>query len=175
MSKVHKTDIEFKKWVGEFVIAFSELEHGIAQLCALSNRLDNSTYDADMVRFTGMRTIDKLNFLSKSLADHYPELAVIWKDHKTKLDRLNHERRFIVHGIYFYTIGEEVPALIKVGKSDKRARFSGKYVKISELKRMCNELHYLNSGENGINGELWEKLLLKRHEIRTSLNPTKEE
>lgn len=157
VSDIVEVDNEFKRWVGEFVIAFSQLEHGIAELCTMSKNINNDTYEEDMVTFIGMKTSDKLKTLSNQLKDNYPDLIEIWAELKPKIDRLNHERRFIVHGIYFYTIGDDVPALIKVGRRNN-TRLDGKRITISKMKGLCNEVYQLISGKNGVNGEFWEKL-----------------
>lgn len=148
MKTILKNDQEFKHAIGSFIIAFSELEFGLAFLCSMTE-FDIRRKDEYIVKFIGYTFEKKLEHLSNFISEQLTELQPIWEDLKIEIGVLNRERRFLVHGFMSYGLPKEtITTHIKEGK-----KITSKTHTIKEIKDFTDRLYHLNTGKNGINGE----------------------
>lgn len=143
-----KKDQLFKEAIGEFVINFSELESGIADLCWLikpeefESKLHLLNMDLSKKRKTLTRLISKLTS---------SEIKEIWSKANSKIGDLNEYRRYIIHGIYFYHIPNDI---IKSAIPPKHKSLTNELT-ASKIIQLAKKLIDLNTGENGLKGEFY--------------------
>ena len=143
-------DRKFKHQIGEFIIAFSELEYGLADLCSMTE-FDLRKKDDYFVNHVGLPFEKKVITLSNFISENLPELTEIWEELKKEITELNGDRRFIAHGFIQYFLPFEsstTATYVKKGKTLAKKELNSKI-----LKDLTNRLHHLNTGKNGINGE----------------------
>jgi len=140
-------DRNFKAAIGAFIIAFSELEYGLAHLGVMSE-FDIRKKDDYLLKHIGYPFERKVKNLTGFIEENMNELKPIWDNLKVEIGQLNRERRFIAHGFNQYFLPKEsITTYIKEGKTLK-----SKDLNIKTIKELTNRLHHLNTGENGING-----------------------
>lgn len=148
---LQKKDQLFKEAVGEFVINFSELESGIADLCWLfkpaefENKLEVLTMDLSKKRKVLTKLITQLS---------NQEIEKIWSKLNSKIGELNEYRRHVIHGIYSYYIpNDKIKSEIPLKNKSMSNQFT-----ISKINQLSMKLMDLNTGKNGLNGEFYLKL-----------------
>jgi len=148
MKTIIQTDKEFKEAIGAFVIAFSELEFGLAHLGTMTE-FDLRKKEKYLITHMGYSFEQKVKSLTAFIEEHLSEIKPIWDIIKNEIGQINSERRFIVHGLVQYFLPKEsITAYIKQGKAINKKELS-----ISTIKELTNRIYHLNTGENGINGE----------------------
>jgi len=148
MRSIIENDKEFKEAIGAFIIAFSELEFGLAQLGTMTE-FNLQKKDSYLIRHMGYSFSQKVKNLTDYITEHLAEIKPIWDDLKKEIDELNRERRFIAHGfIQYFLSGETKTTYIKEGK-----KLTSKKHDIKSIKVLTNRLHHLNTGKNGVCGE----------------------
>ena len=144
---ISKNDKEFKEEIGAFVIAFSELEFGIAFLCAMTE-FDLRKKDEYIHKYLGFTFERKLQHLTSFISENLNELEPIWSKIKVEIGQINRERRFLVHGFMKYHLPiETITTHIK-----EKSNITTKKQSIEEIRELVNRLDNLKTGENGING-----------------------
>ena len=157
MDDIFKTDKELKEAIGAFVIAFSELEFGLALLGTLTES-DVSKSNSYLLKHMGNSFKEKTKVIDEYIKEDLNELQEIWQDIKVEIGQLNRERRFIVHGFIQYALPKEnVKTYIKESKKLIEQTHTP-----DSLKKLTTRLHYLNTGEQGINGNFWVAFRLAR-------------
>lgn len=142
-------DKEFKEAIGAFIIAFSELEYGLADLGSMTefDLRKKSEYFIKHVGFPFERKVSNLtSFIEEQLSDLKPE----WDELKVEIGQINYERRFIAHGFRQYFLPHEsstTSTYIKKGKKLVERKHDPK-----TIKELTNRIYHLNTGKNGING-----------------------
>lgn len=138
----------YKEAIGSFVIAFSQVEYGLAFLCSVAD-FDLRKKDENLVKYVGFSFQQKMDHLTLFVKEQMPEIASTWDKLKDELYKINAERRYLVHGIMQYYIPKESISTVIKGKNG----MVSKEFKLEEIKKLTNSLHELNSGKNGISGE----------------------
>lgn len=176
MSTIFEKDKKFKEAIGAFIIAFSELEYGLAHLGALTE-FDLRKRDNYLLTHIGNTFERKVKILTEFIDGNLTELKPIWDELKGEIGQLNRERRFIAHGFNQYFLpNESITTYIKEGK-----KLSSKELTVDNINKLTNRLHHLNTGENGINGEFhtlftktrinkWNELVNDDNKIVYSVN-----
>jgi hypothetical protein len=148
MIDVWKNDKEFKEAIGAFIIAFSELEYGLAFLCSMTE-FDLRFKDSYLVKYIGFSFEQKVRILTEFIDENLAEIKLIWDKLKGEIGQLNRERRFLAHGFMtYYLPNETITTYVKEG-----GKIVQKKQTLQEIKSLTNKLQHVNTGENGINGE----------------------
>jgi hypothetical protein len=148
LRNLFQNDKEFKQAIGSFIIAFSELEFGLAFLCSMTE-FDVRKKDEYITKYLGFTFDRKMQHLSEFISENLQELKPIWQKLKIEIGQLNRERRFLVHGFMtYYLPHESITTHVK-----ENGKLTTKKQTLEEIKSFTNRLHHLNTGENGINGE----------------------
>lgn len=148
MSDIFENDKKFKQAIGAFMIAFSELEYGLAYLGAFTE-FDLRKREDYLLKHIGNSFTNKMKNITSYIKNYLPELKDVWDIQKNKIELLNNERRFVAHGIVNYSLpNETIMTYVKNG-----AKLSSREYDIETIKRLTKELSYLSTGKNGINGE----------------------
>lgn len=148
MIDIFENDKKFKEAIGAFIIAFSELEYGLAFLGVLTE-FDLRKRDENLLTHIGYSFENKKKNITNYIETYLPELKPTWDIQKKKIEELNRERRFIAHGFSSYSLPREsITAFVKEGKQLSSRKFD-----LETIKRLTNEIRHLNTGKNGINGE----------------------
>lgn len=140
----------YKEAIGSFVIAFSQVEYGLAFLCSMSD-FDLSKRDENLFKYVGFGFQQKMDHLNSFINDRMPEIVSTWNELRPVLNLINSERRYLVHGIPQYFIPNEFIRTIIKGKRG----MIFKTFTLEEIKKLTNSLHELNTGKNGISGEFY--------------------
>ena len=149
MNNIFETDRKFKEAIGAFMIAFSQLEYGLAFIGVLTE-FDLRKREQSLLSHIGNSFEKKVRNVTNYIDNNsLSELKEIWDIQKGRIGQLNRERRFIAHGFASYSLPREnITTHIK----ENNKLVSRKY-DIETLKKLTNELNHLNTGKNGINGE----------------------
>lgn len=148
MTDIWKNDKDFKEAIGGFIIAFSELEFGLAFLCALTE-FDPRQKDKYLVKYIGFSFEQKVRLLTDFINEHLVEIKATWDKLKEEIGHLNRERRFLAHGFMtYYLPHENITTYIKESGNIVTRKQS-----LTEIRALINRLHHVNTGKNGINGE----------------------
>jgi hypothetical protein len=148
MIDIWKNDKEFKEAIGGFIIAFSELEFGLAFLCSWTE-FDLRLKDNYLMKYMGFSFDQKMRHLSDFISEHSVEVKPTWDKLKEEIGQLNRERRFFAHGFMTYYLPHEtVTTHIRETGQIKTKKHT-----LHDIKSLTNRLHHVNTGENGINGE----------------------
>ena len=143
-----KNDKDFKEAIGAFVIAFSELECGLVFLCSMTE-FDLPQKDKYITKYLGYSFEQKARHLTDFIDEHLPEIKPTWDKIKNEVGQLNRERRFLVHGFMSYGFPKEtITTFVR-----ESGQVTTKKQTLAEIKGYTDRLHYLNTGEYGINGE----------------------
>jgi len=147
MADIWKKNKEFKEAIGAFVIAFSELEFGLVDLCSMTE-FDIRKKDHYVTKYLGFTFERKLQHLTDFISENLSELEPVWEKLKNEIGQLNRERRFLVHGFMTYYLPHEtITTHVK-----EKGKVTTKHQTLEEIKGFINRLQHLNTGENGING-----------------------
>lgn len=150
-------DKKFKEAIGAFIIAFSELEFGLAYLGALTEQ-DLRKKDLRLINHIGFNFTTKVKNLTDFINQDLVEFKDIWKEIKENIEHLNKQRRFIAHGFRKYYLPKEtISTFIKDGKIIVK-----KELDIDTINNLTKKLHEINTGKNGINGEFHQLFTLAR-------------
>lgn len=148
MKDILKNDKEFKEEIGGFIIAFSELEFGLAFLCSMTD-FDLRQKDNYLVKYIGFSFEQKMRHLTDFINEHMLEIKSTWDKLKEEIGQLNRERRFLAHGFMTYYLPHEtITTHIK-----EKGQIVTKKQTLKVIKDLKSRLHHVNTGENGINGE----------------------
>jgi hypothetical protein len=173
---IFETDKNFKEAIGAFVIAFSKVEYGLAILCSLTE-FDLRKSNLAFVDCIGLSLENKLKRISEFIKSDLPELTNIWEDIRNKIGNLNEERRYIIHGIHNWPLPKDtIRSRIKKGKEIKEKRHS-----VDDIKKFTDQLHHIETGKYGVNGEFynlftkarvdyWNHLVSDKHKILFKAN-----
>jgi len=143
-----KNDKDFKEAIGAFIIAFSELEFGLAFLCSMTE-FDLRQKDKYILKYLGYSFKEKIQHLTDFINEHMAEIQPTWDKIKNEVGQLNRERRFLVHGFMSYSLPKEtITTYVKESQ-----QITTKKQTLEDIISYTNKLHHLNTGENGINGE----------------------
>lgn len=148
MEEILKNDKDIKEAIGSFIIAFSELEFGLAYLCSMTE-FDLRLKDNYLVKYMGFSFDQKMRHLSDFINEHLSEIKAIWEKQKEEIVKLNRERRFLAHGFMIYYLPHET---ITTHVREK-GEIVTKNQTLQDIKSFTNRLHHINTGDNGINGE----------------------
>ncbi len=155
-----ESDRQFKIAIGAFIIAFSELEFGLAFLCSMTE-FDIRQKDKYLTKYLSFPFEKKIKHLSNFIDEHLTEVKSIWNKLKIEIGQLNRERRFLVHGFMTYSLPDEnITTYIK-----EKGEIVEKKQTIAEIYKYTNKLHDINTGKNGINGSfhiLFTKLIVNK-------------
>ncbi len=145
---INDSDKDFKEAIGEFIIAFSQMEFGLVFLCSMTE-FDFRKKDMYVTKYLGFSLEKKLEHLTDFIKEHLNELLPKWNELKTEIGKLNRERRFLAHGFMtYYLPNENITTIIK-----EKGEIVSKNQSIEEIKSYTNRLQHLNTGKNGITGE----------------------
>jgi len=148
MINILKNDKDFKEAIGAFIIAFSELEFGLAFLCSMTE-FDLRLKDNYVIKYLGFSFDKKMLHLTDFINENLEEIKPIWDTLKVEIGQLNRERRFLAHGFMTYYLPHEtITTHVK-----EKGQVVTKNQTLTEIKSFTNRLQHLNTGENGINGE----------------------
>ena len=155
---------KFQESLGAFIIAFSEVEYALAELCALSEK-NLPSWREYLAKNLGLSLDDKLKHLSKFIKSDLSELNDIWIEQQDKIRRINEDRRYLAHGFAQYYLPHKdgiVSTYIrrKIGK-EKYSIDKKDYSSI-EINRLTETLRHIQSGKNGIYGEFNTEFVLLR-------------
>lgn len=148
MTNIIKNDKDFKEAIGAFIIAFSELEFGLAFLCS-TTEFDLRFKDKHLPKYLGFSFDQKMKHLSEYIDEHLLEFKPTWSMLKVEIGQLNRERRFFAHGFMLYSLPREtITTHIR-----EKGKITTKNQSLQEIKSLTSRLRHLNTGKNGINGE----------------------
>ena len=176
MIPILERDKKFKEAIGEFIIAFSELEYGLAVIGSFAE-LDLLTKEENLLNHIGFPFEKKTKHITTFISKYIPELSPIWTKLNIEIGQINRDRRFIAHGIQQYFLpNESITTHIK-----EKNKIVKRTLTLSEIEGLTNKLHHLNTGENGINGEFhtlflkhrfdkWNELVNEKFRILYSVN-----
>lgn len=159
-------DKKFKEAIGAFIIAFSELEHGLAKLGSMTE-FDLRKKSDYLLKHIGFPFEKKVSNISEFIEEHLIDLKPIWNELKVEIGQLNQERRFIAHGFIQYFLPFEnsaIPTFAKKGKELIVKKHNSQ-----SIKALTNRIHHLNTGKNGINGEFSKLFTVTRVDQWNSL------
>jgi len=143
-------DKKFKEAIGAFIIAFSELEYGLADLCSMTE-FDFRNKSQYFVKYVGLPFEKKGTVLTDFINEQLFDLKPIWDELKVEIDNINFERRFIAHGFIQYFLPNEsstTSTFVKKGKKLQERKHDS-----NSINKLTQRLYHLNTGKNGINGE----------------------
>jgi len=150
-------DKKFKESIGAFIIAFSELEYGLAYLGVMTEE-DLRKRESKLINHIGNPFEKKVRILTEYINSDLIELKETWDNIREQIYVLNKERRFIAHGFsQYYLPRESISTYVKEGKKIIKKDF-----KLQDIKDLTNKLHELNTGENGVNGVFHQVFTLAR-------------
>jgi hypothetical protein len=176
MAKSLNRDREFKEAIGEFIIAFSELEYGLVFLCTMTE-FDLRNKDSHIIKYMSFSFEQKVRQLTDFIEEYLPELKHIWDKLKVEIGQLSRERRFLAHGFMDYYIpNESITTSVR-----EKGQVTVKNQTLTEIRSYIKRLHILNTGENGINGEFhflftktrvdkWNQLVNDENKIVYTIN-----
>jgi len=148
MTDIFENDKKFKEAIGAFIIAFSKLEYGLAYLSVLTE-FDLRKRNENLLTHIGYSFDNKKKNIANYIENNLIELKPIWDNQKNKIDKLNRERRFIAHGFISYSLpNESITTFVK-----EKKKLSSRKFDVETIKKLTQEIHHLNTGKNGINGE----------------------
>jgi hypothetical protein len=143
-----RNDHNFKKAIGEFIIAFSEMEFGLSDLCSFTE-FDPRKNESYLTKYMGYNFEKKQTTLKNYIKNELPELIPSWEKINNEIGQINRIRRFIAHGIISYAMPlENVSAYVKENGKIKEEKLT-----IETIEIFTNQIHEINTGENGILGE----------------------
>jgi hypothetical protein len=143
-----ENDRKFKEVLGDFLIAFTQLEFGLAELCTLTD-FDLKNNDVTFEKFLGQTFEQKRKIITNFIKENFSDIQPIWDTLNEKIGQINRHRRFLIHGIVDSFIQKNtITTIIKEKGNKVQSEFS-----ISQIKKIINEIHEINTGSNGILGE----------------------
>ena len=174
-----KREKKFKEAIGDFVIHFSELEFGLAKLCALTecSIFTSDEKNKNLKKYMGSTFVKKVETLSTAINENIPELQEIWNKIEPEIKEINNKRRYIIHGIINYQFQEEITtAHIKTKK-----QISTENLDIETINKLTVKISSLNTGIYGINGKFntlftkaivdrWNNLVNDKYKIIYTVN-----
>lgn len=137
------------------MLAFSQLEFGLGILCTFTE-FDILRKDEHLPQYLGMTLDNKKRTISDYLNKYEKELIPTWVKIKAEIDFLNHQRRFIAHGIQQVFVDDKLTAMVKVGN-----QLEQKTLTIDEVDGWTNRIQHVNTGEQGILGEFYFNFVTK--------------
>ena len=176
MTDLFKNDKDFKEAVGEFIIAFSELEYGITCL-SIMTEFELTKKDTYFIEHLAYSFEKRVKLLTAFIDNHLSKLKPIWDELKQEIGTINRERRFLAHGFFSYSLpNEHVYTHIR-----ENGKIVEKKLTVAEIKALTQRLHKLNTGTNGINGEFhilftktrvnhWNNIVNDSHKITYTVN-----
>ncbi|WP_275316472.1 hypothetical protein [Tenacibaculum bernardetii] len=157
MEDIFKNDKEFKEAIGAYIIAFSELEFGLASLCT-ATEFDLRLKNNHLMKYMGFSFDKKMKHLSDFINTHLIELKPTWDIIKNEVGQLNRERRFLAHGFMSYTLPREtITTHIK-----ENGKIVTQNQTLKKIKNLTNRLEHVKTGKNGINGEFHTEFMKAR-------------
>jgi hypothetical protein len=155
--ELFKNDKLFKEAIGAFIIASSEMEFAVANLCSIICE-DPRLHQKQLFDTMGLPLDKKRTILSEFIKNNIPSLAMEWININDSIGRINADRRYLAHGFTQYFLpGEYIETYIKNKGQITKKRFS-----ISDIAALTNKIHHINTGINGINGVFNTKLFVAR-------------
>lgn len=153
-------DIKFKAALGEFILAFTELEFALVELASWTapNVHERKSFFKDYLKdsFESNR-----NSVSQYIKDSIPEIRPIWLDINSRIGRINLDRRNLVHGLINYSILQDDNQAILHHKGEvKSTEYNSDKIKV-----LTKEIYEILTGENGVNGELHIDFIRRRLNI----------
>lgn len=142
-------DKEFKEAIGAFIIAFSELEYGLADLCSMTE-FDLRKKSEYFIKHVGFPFERKVSNLTEFIEENLPDLKPVWDELKIEIGQINYERRFIAHGFIQYFLPFESSTsstFVRKGKELVERKHDSK-----SIKALTDRIYHLNTGKSGING-----------------------
>lgn len=176
MNDIFENDKKFKEAIGAFIIAFSELEFGLAILCTLTE-FDPRNKDRFLSKYIGYSFEQKRKTLSDYIKKELSEIENIWNKINTDIGQINRERRFIAHGFMTYSLpNENISTFVKEKGDIVKQRQS-----VEKIEDLTKTLHEINAGRNGVNGEFhtqftkmridkWNELVIEKNRIIYKVN-----
>ena len=116
MIPILERDKKFKEAIGEFIIAFSELEYGLAVIGSFAE-LDLLTKEENLLNHIGFPFEKKTKHITTFISKYIPELSPIWTKLNIEIGQINRDRRFIAHGIQQYFLPNESITNNTLGRS----------------------------------------------------------
>ena len=148
MNSIFDKDKKYKEAIGAFILTFSELEYGLADLSSWTV-YDLTKRDTHWLEHIGYPFEKKVKNLTEYINANLSELKPVWDKLKVEIGQLNSERRFIAHGFnQSFLPNETTKTFIKEGRN-----ISTRKLDIKTINNLTQQLRELNTGENGINGE----------------------
>jgi hypothetical protein len=142
-------DKKFKEAIGAFIIAFSELEYGLADLGSMTE-FDLRKKSEYFIKHVGFPFEKKVSNITEFIEEHLIDLKPTWDELKVEIGQINYERRFIAHGFIQYFLPHEsstTSTYVKKGKELVERQHDS-----NSIKKLTNRIHHLNTGKNGVNG-----------------------
>lgn len=170
MNDIFGNDLKFKEAIGEFIIAFSELEFGLAILCTLTE-FNPRQKNIFFLKHLGY-SFEQRNTLNDFIKKELPEIQKIWSKINTDIGQINRERRFITHGFMTYSLpNENISTYVR-----ERGKVVEQKQAVEKIKDLTKRIYEINTGSNGVNGEFhtqftkiridkWNELVIKKNRI----------
>jgi hypothetical protein len=175
MKNIFERHDKLKESIGEFILAFSELEFGLGILCSYTE-FDLLQRNISLPKFIGMTFENKKRAIEDYIKNYEPELIDVWKKIDLEMKYLTEQRRFIAHGIESVYVSDNLRAIVKVGNGLKVNN-----VTIDKVKEWTNRLQHVNTGDNGILGEFhidfvtrsinrWNRYVIEEYRLTYKVN-----
>ena len=91
MTDIFENDKKFKEAIGAFIIAFSELEYGLAFLSVLTE-FDLRKRDEFLLNHIGLSFENKMRNISDYIDNHLQNLKPVWDIQKNDIGQVNNPR-----------------------------------------------------------------------------------
>lgn len=148
---------DYYKALGEFLKKFSEMETALVTYCSIIKYLSYCQEGFD--EFSPLAIGERVKFISKFINENLPDLKGDWEKIRQKINKVNEDRRHLVHGIgrtslYTDTITTHVP---------KKGKTVSKDFSIEEIRSIIDDIEHICTGTNGIQGEFHNIFCINRY------------
>jgi hypothetical protein len=148
-------DTAFKEAIGEFTIAFSQMEFALSQLSALTV-VKQCEYD--LLANIRLPLHKKRKQITKCVKSDAVELHSIWDDLNQRIGKMNEERRYLMHGIAQYSLSDNtIEVFVPITNG-----LETKHLTPADIKEFSQKIYHLTTGVDGVNGEFFIKFKAER-------------
>jgi Txe/YoeB family toxin of Txe-Axe toxin-antitoxin module len=148
-------DTAFKEAIGEFTIAFSQMEFALSQLSALTV-IQHSEFN--LLANIKLSLSKKRKEITKCVKSDAIQLYSIWEDLNQRIGKMNEERRYLMHGIAQYSLSDKTIEVFVPTKNNLNV----KHLIPEDIKEFNQKIYHLTTGVDGVNGEFYNKFKTAR-------------
>lgn len=150
---------DYYKVLGEFLKKFSEMETSLVAYCSIIKYLTYCQEGFD--EFSPLPIGERLKYISKFINENLAILKSDWEKTQQKINRVNEDRRHLIHGIgrtslYADTITTQVP---------KKGKTVSKEFSIEKIRKIIDDIEHICTGDNGVQGEFRNKFCIARYDL----------